>query len=162
MTFILANQRDDPTSFERYRAYLERNRSRFSRGAYELACSSWYYDFRDHRCPHDGWLESLVIRERTNAAAEGERSVSIEVKLLGAYHDGYIVFTYPEVFSYDFGLHDGQGGHRDWRYDEFRLSDGGHLIHEVEWSGVSETGRWLIEASDIAYQWRDLKVGAAT
>ncbi len=39
----------------------------------------------------------------------------------------------------------------DWLYDEFRLSDNGHLLHEIEWA---DGGRWLIEADDIEFDWR--------
>lgn len=35
-------------------------------------------------------------------------------------------------------------------YDEKRLSTGGHVLHEVEWSGG---GLWLIECGDVAYKW---------
>ena len=38
----------------------------------------------------------------------------------------------------------------DWRYDEFRLSPAGHVLHEIEWAGApSVEARWLIEASDV-------------
>jgi hypothetical protein len=46
--------------------------------------------------------------------------------------------------------------HRDWRYDEFRLSAAGHVLHEIEWAGPSSTSRWLIEASDVEYRWEPL------
>jgi len=44
-------------------------------------------------------------------------------------------------------------GHDDWRYDEFRLADEGHLIHEIEWWGRGEVARWVIEASDVQFSW---------
>ena len=44
-------------------------------------------------------------------------------------------------------------GHQDWRYDEFRVTDQGHVLHEIEWNGFLETGRWLIEASDVIHSW---------
>jgi hypothetical protein len=45
--------------------------------------------------------------------------------------------------------------HGDWRYDEFRLSERGHLIHEIEWAyGVEcRAFSWIIEADDIDFRW---------
>jgi hypothetical protein len=45
--------------------------------------------------------------------------------------------------------------HGDWRYDEFRLSKRGHLIHEIEWAGApgraDKAFSWTIEAADIDF-----------
>jgi hypothetical protein len=57
------------------------------------------------------------------------------------------------VFSYRLDAWDGELGHKDWRYDELRLSDQNTLIHEIEWCGMRDTGRWLIEASDLEFRW---------
>ena len=71
--FILAEHRatgeDLVANFRRYRDYLSTNRSRFPPQAYELASSEWYFNPKDRRCPHDGWLESLLMDE----PASGER-----------------------------------------------------------------------------------------
>lgn len=45
-------------------------------------------------------------------------------------------------------------GHGDWRYDEFRVTDAGHLVHEIEWWAAGEAGRWLIEAGDVRLEWK--------
>jgi len=157
MTFILANQRrtleSTAASFERYRGYLNENRSRFPSGAYDLAIAPWYYNPDDHRCPHDAWLDSVVIEEPGVGERNENRTVTIRVRLFGAYHDGHIELVYPRVFHYDLALADVAKGHRDWRFDEFRLSEAGRLVHEIEWSGAQNVGRWLIEASDITYAW---------
>jgi|SRR5262252_2989981 len=82
-----------------------------------------------------------------------ETKLSLDVRLLGAYHDGYIERRYPQVFRYALNVTDGERGHRDWRYDELRISDRGHLVHEIEWSGLHATGVWVIEASDLEFRW---------
>lgn len=41
-----------------------------------------------------------------------------------------------------------------WQYDEIRLSESGHVVHEVEWSSGS---RWLIECADVTYEWTQLE-----
>jgi hypothetical protein len=68
------------------------------------------------------------------------RSTTLTIRLLGAYHDGFIEFLYPEVYAYDLGATSVGQGHGDWRYDEFRLGDGGRLVHEIEWASAAETG----------------------
>lgn len=153
--FILAAQRDeDPTgSFRRYREYLKENEGRFPKAAYSLATSDWYYDFRRHECPHDAWLERAKIEEPATGERHEHRAVTITIKLLGAYHDGIIEIRYPRVFEYRFNSVALDGGHRDWRYDEFRVNDAGQLIHEIEWCGFKDTGSWLIVASDIEFKW---------
>jgi hypothetical protein len=159
MTFILAvDGRDDDAAgaFELYRDYLASLRDSFPRSAYALATSDWYFNFRDHRCPHDGWLESLSLTETASGARREIRTLSMRVRLLGAYQDGHIELLYPQVFAYRLDVIDGRRGHRDWRYDELREKDG-HVIHEIEWCGKVGTGSWLIEASDVEFQWLPLR-----
>ena len=51
----------------------------------------------------------------------------------------------------------------DWRYDEFRLSERGHLIHEIEWAPQVQ-GKplsWIIEADDIDFRWIPMKTERA-
>jgi len=157
MAFILSEQRTAAHNqvvacFESYRDYLRGTRSRFPPRAYELATSVWYYAPRDHRCPRDAWLEEIIASETGSGYRAEVRAVSMRVRLLSAYHDGHIELSYPRVFAYQPGAHPHQG-HQDWRYDEFRLTEDGHVLHEVEWWGSAEAGRWLIEASDVHFEW---------
>jgi hypothetical protein len=155
MSYILARERDLDVgaAFSDYRRYLEGNKANFPRSAYELATADWYFNFNDHRCPHDAWLESATFHEAPVLGVEGLRSVALTLRLLGAYHDGHIEITYPNVQTYQLNmLHLGQG-HGDWRYDEFRAAEGGRVIHEIEWATSGETGRWCVESSDVLYKW---------
>jgi hypothetical protein len=156
--FILAAERDhaeDVTKpFRDYRQYLAANQRRFPPSAFSLATSSWYFDPHDHRCPHDAWLQELRIEEPASGERLERRTVALRVLLFGAYHDGQIELYYPRVFRYELSLDDGEHGHRDWRFDEFRVDDEGYLVHEIEWAGPTATGRWLVEASDIEFLWR--------
>jgi hypothetical protein len=155
--YILSAQRDDPEiddTFAPYEEYLRENRERFPPGAYELAMSECYFGFSDHRAPHDAWLEEVEISEPAEGERREIRTVSIRIRLLGAYHDGYIELVYPRVYSYQIAMHRVDGGaHRDWRYDEFRVTDDGHLLHEIEWWSYRETAKWLIEADDVQHRW---------
>ena len=161
MVFILSDDGRDgqypaaKVAFERYETYLAESQSAFPPRAYELATSDWFYNPLDHRCPHDAWLESLQISERPGTQPR-QRSCSIALRLLGAYHDGHIEITYPIVYAYSLQqLSPDARAHGDWRYDEFRISDRGHLIHEIEWSRVAQRRAfaWVIEANDIEFRW---------
>jgi hypothetical protein len=140
-------------NFARYRAYLAETQARFPPAAHALATSDWYYNPNDHRCPHDAWLEWVKIEEPASGDRHEIRAVDIRIRLLGAYHDGYIEFRYPGVTRYTLELERGDGGHRDWRYDEFRVSEAGNVVHEIEWAGMHPSGRWMIEASEVHYAW---------
>lgn len=151
MSFILSAERDaDPEgSRERYDAYLKENRHRFPEGARELIDSDWYFTFAN-RAPHDAWLESVTISEPEMAAED--RWVSIRICLQAAYGEGHIEFFYSKVSRYTLSMGETSRGHGDWRYDEFRISDTGKLIHEIDWWGRN-MGKWLIEADDVKYSW---------
>jgi hypothetical protein len=156
MVFILAaDGRDDDVaeSFQRYRNYLETVRQAFPSSAYNIATSAWFHDFDDRRCPHDAWLESCNLSESPAGAQHQHRTLSLTVKLIGSHQDRIIELRYPRVFSYHFSVHSGERGQRDWRYDELRLSERGHLIHEIEWYGSHPIGSWTIEASDVEIGW---------
>lgn len=154
MAFILSEQRDEDVgdAFRRYRGYLAKYRHLFPRSAYALAMSDWYFDADDHRCPHDAWLEYISMCELSAGGRHRHRRVALIITLLGAYHDKRLIFTYPTVYSYRFSHDDVDLGHRDLRYDEFRVSEAGHLVHEIEWRGLSEAGSWLIVADDVRFE----------
>lgn len=148
-----ADDSEPAANWERYQTYVAQNRERFPRSALELATSRWYYDFNDPRCPHDAWLEQALILEPARGERQEIRTVALRLRLLGAYHNGHIELFYPEVFRYQLNLYHGADGHRDWCCDEFRLTDAGHLLHEIEWWSMGESARWIIEASDVEFTW---------
>ena len=63
---------------------------------------------------------------------ERDRKMIPAERMLGAYDDGFIEFYYPSVVRYCLDASDSAEGHRDWRYDEFRVSERGHVIHDHE------------------------------
>lgn len=162
MAFILDAQREEDVvaAFRRYRAYIEGLREKMPPSAFALASSEWYFSFDDHRSPHDAWLERMIIEEPSSGERSEERYNSMRILLLAGYHDGFIELFYPKVFRYRLEAVDSERGHRDWRYDEFRLSEGGHVIHEIEWCGSRDTARWVIEASDVEYRWIPIGEGS--
>lgn len=162
MSFILTDQRDADVAeaFRRYRQYLETERHRFPPGALALATSEWYFDPEDHRCPHDAWLQHLLVQETGQGERHEQRAVALSIQLLGAYHDLALTFTYARVDRYVFEGQTVRKGHSDWRYDEFRVNGDGRLLHEIEWCGEHESARWLIEADDVVLEWSALARGA--
>jgi hypothetical protein len=153
--FILADQRDSDVTeaFARYSEYLRKNSHRFPNSALALATSDWYFGFSSHQAPHDSWLEAVQVFEPSTGERHELRTASIRIRLLGAYHDGYIEFHYPTVFEYRLTADTLGQGHGDWRYDEFRLDEKGRLVHEIEWASYGATNTWVIVASDVHHKW---------
>ena len=111
-----------------------------------FAEAEWHYDFKNPKCPHDSWVERVVITESSDGVAKADRGLEIHVTLLGAYHDGLIELLYLGVYSYQIRGRSGDRPrslrpHGDWLIDEIRMSDDGHIIHEVEF----ERATWEVE-----------------
>lgn len=146
--------------FAAYAAYLETVRGRMPAAAYEFAAAPWHYDPAASECPHDAWVESLVISEPSSGERREVRGLEIRARLLGAYHDGYIGLEYQGVRGYALtrssraGRRPDAGGHGDWLIDEVRVSEDGHVLHEVVFD---LGGRWLIKCDDIIFRWERTK-----
>ena len=168
MAFILTadfreDSRNDPkllnSRFTAYRDYLDSIRGKLPASTYQFAVAEEHYDPQAHGCPHDAWVESLVVSEPFSGNRHQQRSVQICLRLLAAYHDGHIQLTYKNVSSYslntptDFETPPLGVGHGDWLTDEIRLSERGLVVHEMEFSRGS---RWFIECEDIVYEWQPI------
>jgi hypothetical protein len=148
-------------NWQKYREYLESVREYMPRSAHEFATAPWHYDTADARSLHDSWVDFLTIREPAQGERREIRSLEIEIRLLGPYHNGKTVLVYRNVQSYSlntpFGLvsppH--EVGHGDWLCDEVRLSERNHVLHEIEFSRGS---RWIIECADIVCAWEPVSV----
>lgn len=134
-------------SWRRYREYLTSIEHKLPAAAREFAFAEWHHDFSDHRAPHDAWVESILVFETSSGERQESRQAHIKLRLLGAYHDGHIEIEYANVVRYSIGS--AYPDHRDWGYDEIRLSANGHVIHEIEIGGTT----WSIECEDIHYVW---------
>lgn len=152
MFLIGANNEDLDDAFHRYQTCLLEIKTKLTKGLYELATSDWYYDFTDHRCPHDSWLDGVNFTSRVSGERSEIRLLDIELKLLGAYHDLFLFFTYVNVKSYVLSDWNLELGHKDWIRDEFRLSEKGFVLHEILWAGPDDKTRWVIECEDIHFR----------
>lgn len=156
MTYILRKDRPSNSNEEwqsgwsAYGEYLESVKARLPPSAYQFAAAPWHYNFEDHRSPHDAWLEAVEIREPASGQRKEKRTIEIVARLFSAFHDGHIELKYSAVQCYSLSSGSANAGHGDWLYDEIRLSDQGHVLHEIEWS---EGGTWLIECRDVEYKW---------
>jgi hypothetical protein len=114
----------------------------------ECIRSAWYAFPEDHRCPHDAWLECVTITEIASGDRHEKRELEIQMRLLGAYHDGTIEFTYKRVTSYSLQALRASRGHGDWLRDEVEERDGS-ILHTV----LLANGKIQIEAREIEYKW---------
>ena len=139
-------------AFQEYRNFLLSVKAQLPMSAYEFAAAPWHYDYEDHRCPHDSWLESVLIRELSSGSRKEVRNLEILVRLLGAYHDGHLELVYTGVRSYSLAGNklEAQISHGDWLADEVSLSTDQFVLHEVLFS---RGAHWRIEAKDIQCNW---------
>jgi hypothetical protein len=86
MRFITQSERS--WELERYLRYVSRSAAKFPAGARAFVCQDWHYDITHHQCPHDSWVEELVVRELSSAERHQNRCLAITARFLGAYHDG--------------------------------------------------------------------------
>jgi hypothetical protein len=150
---------DDPLAWDRYNSYLAGIGERLPVAAREFAEAPWHYDPKDHRCPHDAWVENVLISEPAQGTRRERRRIDIQVRLLGAYHDGHLTIRYLNVAAYRLDQpnrpEDQENrrwvGHGDWLIDEVGLSKEGFMTHEVSfrWGGT-----WYIECEDFSYEWQ--------
>ena len=150
--FILSadwNSEDNPKAVveahQLYEKYLQENRNRFPASAFEFATAEWHHNFRDHKALHDSWLVDVSVLESGDNEA---RATQIQLKLLGAYHDGHLNITYHDVRSYQIGS--STSAHTSIDRDEIRLSENGNVLHEIVWW---QDFKWFIECGDISCEW---------
>jgi hypothetical protein len=143
-------------AWKRYQHYLQAHKSKLPASAKEFALAEWHYNSHDHRCPHDAWLEEVSFREIADRNNSQHRILEIVIRLLGAYHDGYLKLIYKDVLSYNLDLPYRRkktpfpGKHGDWLVDEITFSPRGKVLHEIEWA---ENAIWMIECQDIEFKW---------
>lgn len=157
------NPRDLPlldSRYKEYRKYLDSIREELPKSASNFALADWRLNPANHRCPHDSWVEYIKIYEVSSGERQENRIIEIEVKLLGAYHDGYLQLNYKNAFKYSLSKSDSSENpeewlynhenHGDWLYDEIRLSEKGLVLHEIEFRHKAD---WIIECEDIEVNW---------
>lgn len=156
MSFILSANRDNDSVDESrkhwadYQAHLAAHKDRFPVSAYEIATSSWWYQFDLPEAPHDSRLIAFRMGDTGASTWDNQKGFWIEIELHSAYA-GTIILRYPEIYRYSLEMSgDLPGIHGDWRYDEFSLTQDGHLLHTIEWA---DGARWVIEASDIQHRY---------
>ena len=149
--FLLSADRADASRdcLAEYRAYLAENAHRFPRGAYRLAKAPWYTEPLHFRCPHGARLGSWTYASDGDGTPGGLR-----ILLHSADLRGRIIFLYKDVYARRMHIFDGRGV-RDtrWRFDELRVTDDGHVLHEIEWNEPAGVGTLLIEAADVEFHY---------
>ncbi len=138
-------------AWKKYRAYLAEVAEQIPQSARDFALADWHHNFKDSRAPHDAWVDQVLVYELATGDRQEERQCCIKLRLLGAYHDGYIEIEYINVNRYSLGSE--YSSHGDWRFDEVRLSENGDVLHEIEIGGTT----WMIECEDIRYSWLPMK-----
>ncbi len=144
---------EDGWQLEGYFRYLDSVKAKLPSNAYSFAAAAWHYDPTDHRCPHDSWVESLLIKEvHHGQESNNSRALEMHLRLLGAYHDGYLELVYKKVRAYSIVADrtSSDVAHGDWLIDELRIAPSGLVVHEIEFSNCTH---WTIEFEDLTWEW---------
>jgi hypothetical protein len=154
---LLITKNENGYQLEKYLNYLRRIEGSLPEGVRSFALAPWHYDQSDSKCPHDGWMESLILQELAEGDRREVRGLGIVATFLGAFHDGVFEITYRDVQSYTLSLQGSKNPsativHGDWIVDEILLTENGLVSHEVEFSQLAN---WKIVCRDIVYRWRN-------
>jgi hypothetical protein len=151
------NNNDAANIFKDYMNYLEEIKNDLPSNVYDIFSNPYYYDSQNHKCPHDGWIETLLINERYTKENRQDSIIDITIKLLGAYHDYFIYFNYKNVINYSLEMKKlsqvGNKGHGDWLIDEISLVNNNILIHEIEFSSKAQ---WRISCTDLDISYEEI------
>jgi hypothetical protein len=93
--------------------------------------SSWdHYSLDSHDSLHDSWLQTIQLTGGSGGAAVE----TIQLQLLGAYHDRLHVLTYRGVKGFAIGIEGESGaGSRDLLVHEFRAEEDA-FVHELQFA----------------------------
>jgi hypothetical protein len=160
MQFLIFHHEDPiariQSNWEAYKNHLDLIQEKLPLKTRDFVLTDWYYNTHDPRCPHDAWVEHASLKEDATGDRRQIRKINLEVRLLGAWHDGHIDFIYRDVKAYSLKrpenvwLPPDNTGHGDWLYDEVRLSADNRIVHEIAFANKAE---WLIECLEIEYKW---------
>jgi hypothetical protein len=155
--FVLHIRQDEHGAWliDDYLEYIDALKDKLPLGAKAFALAPWRYDMPDRRCPHDSWVESLVLDEVASAEDVAVRSLEVSARFFGAYHDWRFRLTYKDVQSYALKLErairvKAKIGHGDWIIDEICLTKNNLILHEIVFS---DSGLWKIVCQDVVHKW---------
>ena len=127
--------------------------SRLPTNARKYALAAWHCDVTDHRCIHDAWIEAISVVENGTGPRKEKRGMGIVMRLLGAYHDRYLILKFPGVRRYriEHPLIEEQlrndVAHGDVLDDSIQLTSSGTILYSMR----MEFGGIEIEAKDVEF-----------
>lgn len=120
-----------------YFDYLNANRDQMPLEALTFAIDQRNYALTSHQSLHDAWLEWFLISEPASGSRTEIRSIQIECRFLGPYHDQYIELKYFDVYEYKIIANQVAAnplvGHGDLLMHEMRMQ-GEYVAHEMVFS----------------------------
>lgn len=137
---------------EKYSEHLHINKENFSFELFEIISSSWYYDPRSHKCPHDGSIDKILIQDDS---FEGNQNIDIRIELFSAYGDYKLIYDYLKVknymLNYNQAIH--LGSHGDWLIDIFILKEKDCIEHSIFFSEKAEI---IICCEEIKIEFKEI------
>jgi hypothetical protein len=136
-------------TLQEYSAQVDLWKDKLPTAAYEYAKAPWHYDMQDARCVHDAWLLSCVFQEASLQEPHVKPTrFNIEISFLTGLEDHVLKFSYTNVLHYRLESPNPTEIHSDVYFDEIRLSERDHMIHEILF--MSKV-RWIIESSGFTF-----------
>lgn len=77
-----------------YHSYLDSIRPYVTQSVYDYTIADWHYDATIHYSPHNAIFKNITIIDN------GKSGLTLNMSLLGAYHDYKLGFSYENVMSY--------------------------------------------------------------
>jgi hypothetical protein len=126
--------------------------SRLPANTRKYALAAWHCDVTDHRCIHDAWIEAISVVESGTGPRKEKRGLGIVMRLLGAYHDRYLILKFPGVRRYriEHPLVEERRNdvaHGDVLDDSIQLTADGTILYSMR----MEFGSVEIEAKDVEF-----------
>lgn len=121
-----------------YFQYIATCRDSLPATVHSFASDVRNFDLLSHQSLHDAWLEWFLIKELASGPRSDLRSIQIECRFLGPYHDLYIELKYLGVVGYKLIAPAREGiaptvAHGDLLMHEVR-SDHGRVVHQMVFS----------------------------
>jgi hypothetical protein len=152
MEYIL-NSETLGIDFDRYKRYVDSIRDKLPPHIYAFAANTEHFNLTSHSSLHDSWIERLTMKETPNVAAD--RTLDIDLRLLGPFHDRRIHLRYTDVSQYSLSAppkYEEPRFRSVWHGDlithEIRLGHNGRFVHELLFARAAT---FLIECSDIRH-----------
>jgi len=144
-----------------YWDYLKSAKDRMPAHLFEFAANPQNHDLTHPNSLHDSWLDHWTVKEEPRGTESRNRTVKVELCLLGPRHDRFIHLMYGGVTNHGIGASPDYRpfplpaeGHGDLLVHEVRVAEEGVFVHELVFS---KGFAFLVQFTDFQHRIELLK-----